>query len=135
MALQLINDFQDYIDNFNPDVAPMTTFLWPLGGGTAYVVIVLILNSKIKTPYSMRTFSIYHNLFLCLLSLLMLLGVELSAYRVAKTKGLFYTFCDVPDHPLGTMARGPMAFWMWIFYASKYYEMVDTIILVLKKGH
>jgi len=130
---KIISDFQHYIDNFEPIEAPLASFLWPLCGGIAYIIIIFTLNSRIKQSYSLRKFTFYHNLFLCLLSLLMFVGVELNVYRVIKNKGLFYTYCDVPDHPHGTMQTGPMSFWMWVFYASKYYEMIDTVILVFKR--
>ena len=35
--------------------------------------------------------------------------------------------------PIGTPYRGRIFFWYYIFYLSKYYELLDTVILVLRK--
>jgi len=38
-------------------------------------------------------------------------------------------FCEVPG---SEKAKGPLYFWSYIFYVSKYYEMVDTFLALLK---
>ena len=35
--------------------------------------------------------------------------------------------------PPGTNATGPIFFWSYIYYLSKFYELLDTVILVLRK--
>jgi hypothetical protein len=35
--------------------------------------------------------------------------------------------------PKETSASGPVFFWSYIFYLSKYYELLDTLIMVLKR--
>jgi hypothetical protein len=35
--------------------------------------------------------------------------------------------------PLGTRAAGPVFFWSYVYYLSKFYELLDTVILLLKK--
>src|SRR5690606_8883501 len=56
-----------------------------------------------------------------------------NVFLVAMKKGWFYVYCDDPRHPDGTMETGPVAFWCYVFYASKYYEMFDTVLICLKK--
>ncbi|KAK9794946.1 hypothetical protein WJX73_007784 [Symbiochloris irregularis] len=34
--------------------------------------------------------------------------------------------------PAGTVAEGPLYFWSYVYYLSKYYELLDTFILVWK---
>ncbi|MCO5560317.1 hypothetical protein L7F22_013929 [Adiantum nelumboides] len=35
-------------------------------------------------------------------------------------------------HP-GTEASGPVFFWSYVFYLSKFYELLDTFIMILKR--
>jgi len=72
-----------------------------------------------------------HNFFLCGLSLVMGLGLfyELVKLFVTSTDVMDDFFCDTKKR----LATGPQNYWMYIFLLSKFYELLDTVIIVLKK--
>eukprot|EP01089_Gocevia_fonbrunei_P012068 TRINITY_DN2758_c0_g1_i1.p1 TRINITY_DN2758_c0_g1~~TRINITY_DN2758_c0_g1_i1.p1 ORF type:complete len:268 (-),score=10.96 TRINITY_DN2758_c0_g1_i1:25-828(-) len=131
--MEYLDKVQDYIDNFTFHDAPLSSFYAPAIGGVLYLTVIFSLRTQVKTGAPYKVFTIIHNLFLCLLSLLMMLGILLNIVMIGRKKGFFYVYCDDPSHPLGTMEKGAVAFWCYVFYASKYYEMIDTLLLVLKK--
>jgi len=133
VTLDYAHSIQSYVDRFDFNEAPLRSFYWPFFGGWIYLATIFSLQSIITKPWTLKYFSVFHNLFLCLLSLAMLLGIFASVIKISVIKGPFYAYCDVPSHPLGINDTGSLTFWCYVFYASKYYEMVDTIILVLKK--
>uniref|UniRef100_A0A6B2LFN9 Elongation of fatty acids protein n=1 Tax=Arcella intermedia TaxID=1963864 RepID=A0A6B2LFN9_9EUKA len=68
-----------------------------------------------------------HNIILFSLSLIMFIGILYEATNTRET--LFGLICD----PNNTYNRGPIFFWIWIFHLTKFYELLDTLILVLSK--
>ncbi|KAA0174908.1 hypothetical protein FNF27_03623 [Cafeteria roenbergensis] len=97
----------------------------------------------------------WHNLVLCIWSLVMMLG---CAYEVwmrlgeAGTDDTGFLFCETPmtgteqasragtpdgseqfAGAAGGAATGPLYFWSYVYYLSKFYELADTI-LALAKG-
>jgi len=131
--MDYLESVQTYINNFDFNDAPLSSFNAPLIGGLLYLAVIFSLQSQIKKGEPYKVLTILHNLFLCLLSAVMLLGILMNVFVIGSKKGFFYVYCDDPTHPLGTMEKGPIAFWCYVFYASKYYEMLDTVLLVLKK--
>ena len=45
-------------------------------------------------------------------------------------KGVEYLFCDSGREYIN---KGPLFFWMYVFYLSKFYELIDTVLIVLRK--
>lgn len=49
----------------------------------------------------------------------------------ARCKSAEFLLCSPPDtHPTGRLY-----FWSYIYYLSKYYEFLDTVLLVVRKKH
>jgi len=90
---------------------------------------------KDRMKYELKVLVPLHNFILCGVSILMGIGVlyELfGRFIVNRLEGkstaeLF--LCD----PEKKFASGRIVFWYYIFYLSKFYELFDTIIIVLKK--
>ncbi|KAJ8598914.1 hypothetical protein CTAYLR_010230 [Chrysophaeum taylorii] len=67
-----------------------------------------------------------HNAFLSLASLAMLVLVTVEAWRRASLEGWGFLLCERPDSPRSHA--------MVVFYASKYYELFDTVLAFACKG-
>jgi len=101
-----------------------------LGMDLGYLVMVFvgsIVMRAFATGFTLKTFKIFHNLVLFLLSLYMCLEcinqAMLGGYK------LFGNALEKGDEP---HAAG-MAQIVYIFYMSKSYEFVDTVCMLLKK--
>jgi len=98
-----------------------------------FVIFVLHRWMKNREPFILKGALAKHNLFLCLLSLCMALFTAISILgRLSRLNWDFkqiYCPLDLGDFP------GDYWLWAWcyIFYLSKYYELLDTVFLVLKK--
>lgn len=127
---------------------PTSSFSWTEGvtpladkrvvGATvvAYVAGVLFLkramgSSKVK---SLGPLPSIHNLILCLWSLAMFVGTALAAREeTAAAPGggggdASWMLCFPP----GTPHTGKLFYWSYVYYVSKFYELLDTVLLVLK---
>jgi len=82
-----------------------------------------------RIPYKCFHSLALHNAILCISSLIMFLGVSIEILRKLKNDGLFGLYCS-RNH---MNSQGPIYFWLYIYYLSKYYELLDTLFIVLKK--
>jgi fatty acid elongase 3 len=123
----------EYSENFGFRGAPLSRPVYPLAGIAIYLLVITGLERVMRTrrPFSLRSAVVLHNVFLTLLSLAMGFGtlIEIMLHAVREPDGLRAIACD----HRGTVMRGRLLFWMYVFYVSKYYELLDTIIMVLRK--
>jgi len=70
-----------------------------------------------------------HNGLLAAFSLIVFVGQVYETFMYSQRVGWYPVFCAQE----GSRAKGPLYFWVYIFYLSKYYEFLDTVLLVLKK--
>lgn len=98
-----------------------------------------LLNTKKKTPPKnpstkapMSTvfdyFVFAHNVLMAVFSAITFYGIGSSLVRNFSRRPFLEAWCDA-DH---SWARDGAQLWTWIFYMSKYYELMDTAILILK---
>jgi len=119
---------------FIPGQLPMGDWSSLVSALCSYVLIVF------STQYWMKDrkrFDLYfvivgHNLLLCALSIVMLFAVVYEVYQKWMQNGqsLELLFCDSE----GKLSEGRQVAWFYIFYLSKFYELLDTLIIVLKKN-
>ena len=69
------------------------------------------------------------NYFLAWLSMVMFVGLVLGIFRALLKHGTYAYFCDGQIMWGGDDAVG---FFMTIFYISKYPELLDTVLLVVR---
>jgi len=133
----------DILTNFNnPELSfadlkkaemPFTTVPPMIATIIVYVSTIFGLRifMKNRERFDLKYIMAAHNFFLSGLSLAMFAGMMYYLIRIAlTTEDLAETlFCDSRR----IMARGPQNIWIYIFYLSKYYELIDTVIIVLKK--
>ena len=135
-----------YIEDFSFATAPLSSISAPLTASAVYVTLVLTLNWYMKSVRQgvgfegafMRFIQATHNLVLCLGSLVMMLGtlreVVLRATPLDQLSGggvfggATFLFCE----PLTTTPDGALWFWSYVYYLSKYYELLDTVLQLLK---
>jgi hypothetical protein len=93
-----------------------------------YLLTVFVLTriSKRRTEplFNSKYLAMFHNLFCTLLSLYMCLEIWRQAYI-----GGYHIFRESMDR---TPAGLPMASVLWVFYASKVPEFLDTILMAIK---
>jgi len=117
---------------FSEKTTPFGTWHWPVYGAFIYLFVILLgqkLMSFRSSGFSVSFLAQCHNLILCLMSLIMFLGAVIGVFKHAKKATLFEFMCSADPEPM----KGYLAYWMYIFYVSKFYEYLDTVILVLKK--
>mmetsp|Transcript_20499 Transcript_20499/g.28300 ORF Transcript_20499/g.28300 Transcript_20499/m.28300 type:complete len:276 (-) Transcript_20499:59-886(-) len=93
----------------------------------AYIVVTYLLVQFMKNREALDLFyfRVFHNAFLVLLSGYMTIGILYEAF-INK----YSFFCNNGTSP---EADRPMAFLIWVFYVSKIYEFLDTVIMALRK--
>lgn len=137
--MELLSSVTNYISEFRyePGVTPLTSYWTPLTIGASYLVGVYLLQMFMKNRERIpaKTFSLIHNFNMYAISIICFLGI---GYGVAQTlylngwaKGVEYLFCDSRREYIN---KGPLFFWMYIFYLSKFYELIDTVLIVLRKS-
>ncbi|EJW05387.1 hypothetical protein EDEG_00051 [Edhazardia aedis USNM 41457] len=71
---------------------------------------------------------VVHNIILCIFSLVTFINTFPVIYKSLMYKPLFYFINDPKKEMLYRLE-----YWIWIFYVSKIYEVVDSIILHVNK--
>jgi len=81
----------------------------------------------------MKWLSVVHNFNMFVISVVCFVGVLYGVFLAYNTApdGLEVLFCDRKDHQRDI---GVLRFWMYIFWLSKIYEFLDTVIIVLRKS-
>lgn len=88
--------------------------------------------SKEKKPTNkfLKFMMVGHNLFLCLLSAAMLIGTGIPYIYSAIFKIEFKeSICNTKYQPFGVSSN---LFWALLFVYSKFYELLDTLFLIIK---
>ena len=130
----------DWYYNFNWASAPLSHPAWPIGTITAYWVIITILKrraeqrAKAGIPPDQGVWIpvLYiHNHILSIGSAAIVIGALYELYgRFQQSGTLSWMICEPEPASVST---GPLWFWSYVYYLSKYYELLDTI-LALARG-
>jgi len=131
-----IDMFQKIFDpnfRYKPNTLPLTRWEYVFGAVFIYLIILFFLQKWMtnRKRYDLNFVIPIHNFFLSALSLMMMCGILYGTLIVFRRKNFALTtiFCD----PEGELATGSQVGWYYIFFLSKYYEFIDTIIICLKK--
>jgi len=122
-----MNDFR-----WNYGKTPFSHFQIPVVIAVSYLISLVVLQSYMKErkPYVLKYPTFFHNVNLTLLSLVMFLGSSYGAFLKYRSQGFKDGLvCEQEAEPM----HGPLFYWSYIFYLSKFYELIDTYLLVLKK--
>ncbi|CAK9056558.1 unnamed protein product, partial [Durusdinium trenchii] len=72
----------------------------------------------------------FHNGSLCLVSVVLFAGCLFESVCRLRKEGWGWLICEDPK----AETAGPLYFWSYAFYVSKYVEFGDTFLLILKSG-
>ena len=125
-------DWADWVRQFS--VVADTTWMvsWPsIGGAVAVFLGGVAVGSRVmrhRSAFSLRPVLVVHNAVLCLASLSMLVIIASAVVRGFVQYGFVHTSCDPLQSSLGILP-----FMYWVNYLFKFYEFLDTMLLVLRK--
>ncbi|KNC54450.1 GNS1/SUR4 family protein [Thecamonas trahens ATCC 50062] len=134
--MEMLNAAMSYPSTF--EWIPGTTLLStrPVMFGTLIVYLLVIFGlqevmATKTTPSWVKPAIVVHNLILFLYSATSVITVLYLAisYSLEDEYGFVSVFCD----QYRKYTSGPMYFLIYTFYLSKYYELLDTVFLALKK--
>ena len=126
-----------------------STFVWKAGetplSDPAFVVaslVVYVCGSFLiqalmrgRAPLNVTYLVVIHNAGLCLASFAMFAGAIYEVYKVTSEhyadNVLGEVWCDSKKMLMAPSSGLP--FWSYMYYLSKFWEMLDTVILALKK--
>ncbi len=109
----------------------MGTFAWPLAISSAYLLFSLRLGPalmKDRPPLSLKWLLVPYNLAMSALNAAFFLRVFLNYdYGLGLLEFDWKDTGDTSPQAMTTLA------WAWLFMASKYVDMLDTVFFVLRK--
>ncbi|XVF00720.1 hypothetical protein REPUB_Repub04eG0025800 [Reevesia pubescens] len=97
----------------------------------SYISFTFILSQVSRPSLSrpvLKSITAVHNIFLLTLSFIMGLGCLVSVFSLVPNLNTLVCF------PKNTSASGPIFFWAYIFYLSKIFEFMDTLLIILSNS-
>ena len=94
-----------------------------------YAAFQKLCDARIRTGPSSAL--ALHSALLCVASCAMFVGASRAVADRAAAEGWSFFFCETAP---GAAAAGPVYFWAYAYYLSKYYELLDTFLPVLVHG-
>jgi len=121
----------------NPDFSykykesPLSDWPWPITLCFGYLISVFLLSQYMQNrkAWDLKYFRIFHNAFLCFGSFIMVIGMITELVRSFSKGGIESLICDSNRVQL----QGNIYAWYYVFFLSKFYEFIDTYILILRK--
>jgi len=104
----------------------------PLTAIFIYLVALVGLDRTVKKPLRVLEFEVVHNAFLVIVSFVVMCGTAWGAWERVSQDGLVDgLLCSQREG--ARMWDGKLGLFTYIFYLSKFYELLDTIVLALRK--
>lgn len=121
---ELVTGVQPRHPLMEPLLVPFGLIMY-LGFKPHFTFLCRTLKTNGKSPL-FRLLALIHNILLCSYSFWTASNVILLAYDYYKTYGYDDLYCT-----RGLWVSG-MHYWGFLFYLSKYWEMLDTVLLIVK---
>ncbi|XP_074056075.1 very long chain fatty acid elongase 7 [Macrotis lagotis] len=133
LTTRTVHLYDEWIKTADPRVGDWPLMSSPLPQALilgVYVYFVTSLGPKLmknRHPFDLKKFMIVYNFLIVLFSLYMCYEFIMSGW------GVGYSYqCDIVDYSRSPLALR-MAWTCWLYYFSKFIELFDTIIFVLRK--
>eukprot|EP01102_Stenamoeba_stenopodia_P021637 TRINITY_DN877_c0_g1_i1.p1 TRINITY_DN877_c0_g1~~TRINITY_DN877_c0_g1_i1.p1 ORF type:complete len:277 (-),score=53.44 TRINITY_DN877_c0_g1_i1:318-1148(-) len=128
-GVQLPSDISKF--DWVSGVTPLSSWEYPAVVCILYFVIIYGIQylMRDRKPFDLKWVIACHNLILSIGSFAYVLYMFYEAYKMMAVGGVSGVLCDA-DLKYQT---GSYYFGLYLFYLSKYYELLDTLFLVLKK--
>eukprot|EP00038_Savillea_parva_P031443 m.86612 g.86612 ORF g.86612 m.86612 type:complete len:300 (-) comp9671_c1_seq1:24-923(-) len=113
-------------------VTPLSDFKIVVLTWLVYWTVVYLLGpimASTQAPFKLTWVAAAHNTVLMVWSAVMLVALADAVIDQYNTFGLRALFCAADDNQVSPR----MHYWLYIFYVSKFYELLDTVLLRLKK--
>jgi fatty acid elongase 3 len=125
--------FSDWIDNWRFESRVGLHSPWvPTIAMAIYVTMIVLLPRwmRDRQPMNLGFMPFVHNFVLTVGSFVMTVGIAAELYDMwGRPDAAEYAICD----PLHEHSSRRVYFWYFVFYLSKMYEFIDTLILCLRK--
>lgn len=111
---------------------PLTDACVPLAGACSYILMVLVLKAVPpgKRPAPPKAFMQAYNIAICLASLGMFLST--AYFHISGAQSMRSLYCKIGQGPRQEHISDSLRMCFWVYYASKYFEFLDTVFLILK---
>ncbi|KAJ3130296.1 hypothetical protein HK098_004343 [Nowakowskiella sp. JEL0407] len=120
-------------DNFSAEIGKTPMYNLQVIGISWVLYFTTILGLKMymkdRKPFQLKYVTAAHNMFLCFWSLAMCAYGCFALYQRSQELGIAEAFCTSDKSTF----KGPLSYVLYTYYLSKYWELLDTVILVLKK--
>jgi len=122
-----------WFSNFEYTVGktPLSNWYWPVCLCIGYLISIFFLSlwMKNKKPWDLYYLRVAHNAFLCFSSFVMFAGCIQETMNLFQIGYMEALLCDS-----GSIAHSTNIYlWYYLFYLSKFYEFIDTYILIMRK--
>lgn len=119
-------------ETFKWDGAYLSSHIYPIITPVCYLLLTHVLKwfMRNRKPLQLKWILIFHNLILCVSSAIMCVGTVAALIgRYKKETHFEWFFCEDNKEK----QEGLLYFWSYIYYLSKFYELFDTILIIIQK--
>jgi len=132
--MESVNWFMDNAYKFEDQLLS-----WPFTiGATILYLLAVVLGQSIMNKFSkfnLKGAMTIHNVILFIWSVAMCAGGFYETYKALSTNTFLDVYCASKNRPGSErIMTGKAWFWIWLFFASKFYEFLDTALIVLRKS-
>jgi len=129
LSESLSRPFKEF--EYQSGVTLFSAWPWPISMCFGYLISVYILNNWMKgrPKFDLYWIRVIHNSFLSLASFVMVLGVLKEVVYLYTNYGIESLLCDEQGRQ---GSQTTLFFWYYVFFLSKFYEFIDTYILIAR---
>ena len=117
--------------NFDWKTSPYSSVYYPVVGSIVYILVIFCLkttyNSNSRFERVIRILQLLHNAILSIGSFALMSVSIFFIYQRYTEEGALFLLCEQVEN-----SRGVLYYCSYIYYLSKYYELLDTVLQLIK---